>query len=75
MSENKLEVIAKESQLPTTKSQSILEQFQGYFEIASEWESKVKAIVVTDENQKAEMELAREGRLFLMKPHFCLENI
>jgi len=74
MSENKLEVIAKESQLPTTKSQSILEQFQGYFEIASEWESKVKAIVVTDENQKAEMELAREGRLFLKAARIDVEK-
>ena len=51
--ENKLAVIVKESKLEPTKAKIILEKFQDYFEIASEWEKKVKTLVVTDAKQKA----------------------
>lgn len=72
--ENKLAVILKESQLEPTKAQYILEQFQDYFAIAAEWEAKARAIVVTNETQKAEMEMARTGRLFLREKRIAVEK-
>lgn len=72
--ENQLQVIVKESGLEATKAKYILEQFQGYFELASEWEIKAKAILVTKESQTAEMQSAREGRLFLRDRRIDVEN-
>lgn len=72
--ENQLEVIVKESQLEPTKANYILEKFQNYFEIAAEWEAKAKNLVVTREDQKAEMEMARTGRLFLREKRIAIEN-
>ncbi len=72
--ENKLAVIVKESKLEPTKAKIILEKFQDYFEIASEWEKKVKTLVVTDAKQKAEMEMARTGRLFLREKRIAVEK-
>ena len=73
--ENQLQVIVKESGLEATKAKVILEKFQDYFEIAAEWEKKAKALVVTNENQKAEMEMARTGRLFLREKRIAIENV
>ena len=72
--ENQLAVIVRESQLEPTKADFILEKFTDYFEIASEWEIKAKAIVVTKETQKAEMEMARTGRLFLKEKRVAVEK-
>jgi len=71
---NQLEVIVKESGLETTKAQFILSKFQGYFEIASLWEQKAKAIVVTDGSQITEMQMAKTGRLFLRDKRIALEK-
>jgi hypothetical protein len=71
---NQLEIIVKESGLEQTKAAYILKQFQDYFKIASEWETKAKQIVVTDENQVVDMKLARTGRLFLREKRITLEN-
>ena len=46
--ENQLQVIVQQSGLETTKAQYILDKFQDYFTIASEWETKAKAIKVTN---------------------------
>lgn len=62
---NQLTEIIQTSGLEKTKAQVILENFSNYFEIASDWEKKAKALVITDISQKAEMKMAREGRLFL----------
>lgn len=59
-----LQVINK-SGLKKTESQFLLERFQGFFDQASVWEAKAKALVVTDASQKKEMKEAREGRLAL----------
>ena len=75
MVENQLQVIVKESGLEATKAKIILEKFQDYFEIASEWEKKARALVVTNETQKAEMEMARTGRLFLREKRIAIENV
>src|SRR3990167_496569 len=72
--ENQLAIIIKESQLEETKAKYILDNFQNYFEIASEWELKAKAIKVTNEKQETEMEMARIGRLFLRQKRLDVEN-
>lgn len=69
-----LAVIVKQANLDETKSKSIQESFNGFFEIASEWEQKAKAIIVTDESQKDLMKQAREGRLFLKSKRVDVEN-
>lgn len=72
--DNQLQIIVKQSGLDTTKAQFILTQFQDYFAIASEWETKAKAITVTDANQTAEMQMAKVGRLFLREKRITLER-
>lgn len=62
---NKLAIIANESGIEKTKAQSVLEQFQAFFQQASEWESKAAAIVITDVSQKKEMKLAHDARMNL----------
>ena len=72
--QNQLQVIVHESALPKTKADYILEQFQDYFKIASEWEVKAKGIVVTDASQTTDMEMARVGRLFLREKRIAIEK-
>lgn len=72
--ENQLQKIVQESGLEQTKAQQILEQFQNYFEIAADWEKKAATIVVTNETQTAEMEMARTGRLFLRDKRIAVEK-
>jgi hypothetical protein len=74
MSENRLALIVRESGLESTKANFILTQFQDYFNIAADWEVKAKTIVVTDESQKAEMQMARVGRLFLKEKRVAIEK-
>jgi len=71
---NELAVIIKESGLEQTKAQVLLDNFTGYFEIASEWEKKASVIVVKDASQKAEMQMARAGRLFLREKRINIEK-
>lgn len=71
---NKLQVLVNESGLETTKAKVLLDKFKDYFDIASEWETKAKAIVVTDESQTADMEMARVGRLFLREKRISVEK-
>ncbi len=72
--ENQLSTIVKESGLEGTKAKYILENFQNYFEIASEWELKAKTLVVTRADQTAEMQMARSGRLFLKEKRLAIEK-
>lgn len=74
MKNQSLQVIVQESGLEPTKAQVLLENFSGYFELAAEWETKAKALVVTNETQVAEMKMAREGRLFLRSKRIDVEN-
>lgn len=69
-----LSIIVKESGLEQTKADFLLQNFQDYFKIASEWEIKAKTIIVTDESQKAEMAMARSGRLFLREKRIAIEK-
>jgi len=72
--ENQLVQVINESGLDKTKAQILLENFSNYFEIATEWENKAKALVVTSVEQKAEMKMAREGRLFLKEKRVNIEK-
>lgn len=72
--ENQLSIIIKESGLESSKAKYILENFQNYFEIAAEWENKAKTLIVTKPDQKAEMEMARTGRLFLREKRIAIEK-
>lgn len=72
--ENQLITIVQQSGLEQTKAQYILDNFQNYFSIASEWEQKAKTIVITDESQKTEMKMAREARLFLREKRLDVEK-
>lgn len=72
--ENKLQVIVKESGLEKTKAKYLLDRFTSYFELASEWETKARGIVVKDETNIAEMKMARAGRLFLREKRVDIEK-
>ncbi|MBU2249183.1 MAG: hypothetical protein KKD77_20720, partial [Gammaproteobacteria bacterium] len=72
--DTRLSVIVRDSGLEQTKAQVILKKFQDYFAIASDWEAKAKVIKVTDESQKADMALARTGRLFLREKRIAIEK-
>lgn len=72
--ENQLQVVIQESGLEQTRAQVILEKFKDYFQLASEWEQKAKTLTVTAEDQKTEMKMAREGRLFLREKRLDVER-
>jgi len=74
MEENKLAIIINDSGLEKTKADFILEKFQDYFKIASEWEVKAKSIKVTNDEQKTDMDIARVGRLFLREKRISVEK-
>lgn len=62
---NELVKIIQTSGLEEKTSEYIKEKFMPFFEQANEWREKALALNVTDENQLAEMEQAREARIFL----------
>lgn len=66
--------LIEESGLEKSKSEVLLERFQDYFKIASDWEKKAKTLEVTNETQVAEMKMAREGRLFLKNKRVEVEK-
>ena len=71
---NDLATIVRASGLESTKAQYLLDNFTEYFAIAADWETKARAIVVTDEKQITEMKMAREGRLFLRQKRLDVEK-
>jgi len=70
----KLVEIIEESKLDKTKSQVLLDNFSNYFQLAADWESKTKDLVITSVDQKAEMKMAREARLFLRQKRLDVEK-
>ena len=74
MAKNELEIIIEQNALEPSKAKYILEQFQGFFGVADEWAAKAKTLVVTNASQTTEMELAREGRLFLRDKRIAIEK-
>ena len=73
--ENQLVKIIQQNGLEQTKADYVLEKFNGFFAMASEWEQKAKAIVVTDASQLTEMKMARECRLFLKGKRVEVEKV
>lgn len=69
-----LAALVAETGLDTTKAAIITERFADYETKAAEWAAKASALAVTDEGQKAEMKMAREGRLFLRQLRLAVEN-
>lgn len=59
---NELTKIVQTSGLEKIESQTIIEKFGNYEDIAKEWDAKAKMIVVTDKKQTTEMAMAREAR-------------
>ncbi len=72
---NELMKIAKESGLPQTQSQALLDTFQEFFGMTAEWEEKAKSIKVTDESQTEMMILAREGRKEMQQLRLKLDRV
>lgn len=71
---NELTVMIKESGLDKTKAKVLLDNFSDYFQVANEWEKKAKTIIVKDASQKADMQMARVGRLFLREKRIKIEK-
>lgn len=59
---NQLSTVVNESGLETNEGQTLMEKFGNYEQIAKEWETKAKEIVVTSRDQKTEMEMAKVAR-------------
>ena len=63
--ELQLDVMVRKSGLEKPKAELIRQSFDKFFRDIAEWETKAKAIVVTDESQVDLMATAKEGRIFL----------
>lgn len=70
-----LETLVKSSGLSIEKTKEISEGLSAFFEKASEWASKVDAIIVNDISQTGEMKIARESRLMLRGYRLDAEKI
>lgn len=71
---NELQVLVQSSGLEQTKAQFMLEQFTDHYKMAAEWAKKAKSIIVTNETQTVNMQMARTGRLFLRAKRIEIEN-
>lgn len=71
---NQLVQIVQQSGLETQESQTLLEKFGNYEEVAREWEAKAKMIVVTSPTQTTEMSMAREARRKFSQMRLDLEK-
>lgn len=69
-----LNKIINSSNIDSEKSEYVLQQFNEFAAIASEWESKAKSIIVTDESQTELMSEAREARLLLKSKRVEIEK-
>lgn len=72
--DNQLITLINENGLDKTKSQVLLDNFSGYFDLAADWERKAKALVITSVEQTAEMKMAGEGRRFLKQKRVAVES-
>jgi hypothetical protein len=60
--DNQLSVIIQSSGLEENEGKTLLDNFGDYESIAKEWKTKAEMIVVTNETQTAEMEMAKVAR-------------
>ena len=75
MENNELVRVITTSGLDKTKEKELLDNFSGYFDIAQEWKQKADALVITSIEQKHEMLMARQGRLFLKEKRVAVEHV
>jgi hypothetical protein len=66
--------LAENSLIEKSKSDYIIEKFSEFTTIATEWNEKANAILVTDETQTDLMKQAREGRLLLKAKRIEIEK-
>jgi len=66
--------LLENSLIEKSKSDYIIEKFSEFTSIATEWNQKANAIIVTDESQKDLMLQAREGRLLLKAKRIEIEK-
>lgn len=66
--------LLENSLIEKSKSDYIIEKFSEFTTIATEWNEKANAILVTDESQKELMLQAREGRLLLKAKRIEIEK-
>ena len=66
--------LLENSLIEKSKSDYIIEKFSEFTSIATEWNEKANAIVVTDESQIDLMKQAREGRLLLKAKRIEIEK-
>jgi hypothetical protein len=69
-----LEIIIKANALPSDLGNVIQDKFSGAFAQLDEWKSKSDALVITSEDQVAEIALANDGRKTLQKIRTSLEK-
>lgn len=65
--------IIEQTGLSESKAGIITERFANYEEKAAEWSELAKGLIVTDENDRAKMKMARDGRLFLRQLRLNVE--
>jgi hypothetical protein len=70
----KIDAIIKKSSMGPGQANVILSQFSKYFKTVEEWKEKALAVIVTGEEDKDSMKVAREGRLFLKNIRCTIEN-
>lgn len=66
--------LAENSLIEKSKSDYIIEKFSEFTTIATEWNEKANAIIVTDESQVELMKQAKEGRLLLRAKRIEIEK-
>lgn len=66
--------LLENSLIEKSKSDYIIEKFSDFTAVATEWNEKANAIVVTDESQTDLMKQAREGRLLLKAKRIEIEK-
>jgi hypothetical protein len=71
---NELAQIVKTNELDPQDGQIIIDRFGSYEQVAQEWETKAKQIVVTNRDQLTEMAMAREARKKFSQMRIDLEK-
>lgn len=71
---NELAQIVKVNELDPQDGQIIIDRFGSYEQVANEWESKAKMIVVTSRDQTTEMAMAKEARKKFSQMRIDLEK-
>ena len=72
--QNQLALFIQEADIEPEMGSFLIEKYKDHFKLAAEWAKKAKSIIVTDESQTVNMQMAKTGRLFLRKQRLEIEN-